>query len=413
MGLDTVKLQSPKINHGLAHQLEHLSIKKQGIQMQTGEILYEFTNGALDGSYDSRIMFRVMREEYRNVNGRPELFPCDPYIILEASVHKLFHGQNVYGDMTNFQYQCDRFVNMVGFLLAEDFDLLPSSKLWSVHRVDWAEVYRLTPDATVEFFRGMSHSKFPRRSSKTAKYGNNALYFPGTTTTLKLYHKGSEFKVHDYARVKQALTKWRFFNYPESEQYDSNFAWVKKKLKALQRLADNRLRVEVEIHSKKLLADFEDRHPLVSEITDTYLKAVHDKELFKLMKEGKSNMETVRTHHAVMARLNEMCTSPRRSKSLFSFWMLLASNEDDFVRQHYSDSQYYANKAELVKLGISWNSSNVIILPDQETALPRDFIPLRTDSRLCGKPVNVASVFSICPTVYQEMNALRDYRKAA
>lgn len=400
MAVDTVKLKSPSISETLAQFLELQCIMRQGIELSSGEILYEITNGQLDGSYDSRISFRVLREDFQNVKGRPELVPCDPFIQVEASFHKVFFGQNIYGNPVDFQSLCARFIDTLGVLFSDDGELLPSAKYWEVRRVDWAEVYRLTPAAITEYFRGISQCKFPRRSKKSAKYGTNAVYFPGSTTTLKFYHKGPEFKEHDFFRLKQSLTRIRHHQFPKSESYDSNALWVNRKLKAMQRLANNRLRVEVEIHAEKLHFDFQERFPLVSEVTDAYLKSVHDSDVFKLLKEGKTEMETVRNHDAVQNRLNAMYGT-RSANILFAFWMQLAARGEDVVRANYSESQFYANRKKLVNAAVSWLSSNVYILPDQG-ALPRDFIPIRTNSRLCSTPVRNDSVFNLCPTFYNQ-----------
>ena len=406
MGIDTVKLRSPPLDLGIADFLEKQSVLKQGIELSSGLILYEFTNGTLKGSFDSRVSFRILRDEYINHNGRPELVPCPPYVIVEASLHKFFYGQNVYGSPKGFRFAVWQFLDALGLLLGDDVDLLPSPDLWTVHRVDWAEVYNLTPAAIADFFRGISHCKFPKRSAKSAKYGVNAVYFPGTTTTIKLYHKGSEFKIHDSYRVRAALTKYRFSQFPESSLADNNHAWIKTKLKALQRLADSRLRVEVEIHAEKLHFDFGERHPFVHEVTDEYLQALHDKEIFKLLKEGKNDMETVRTHDAVKARLN--ATYSRRSaNSLFAFWLQLAARGEDATRNEYSESQFYSNRSKLIDSGCSWNSSNVVILAEQETALPRDFQPLRADIRRCDSRVSSNSVFNVCPTLYRQLTDLK------
>lgn len=424
MGIDTVKLRSPFIDETLAQFLESHSILRQGIDLSTGEILYELTTGNLDGSYDSRVSFRVMREDHiLDKNGRPVLQPSKPYIVTEASFHKFFYGQNVYGNPTGFQSLCVRFVDVLGSLFDNDPSLLPSATRWQVRRVDWAEVYRLSSLAIPEFFRGISHCKFPRRSAKSAKYGTNAVYFPGSTTTVKLYHKGPEFAVHDKNRIKQALIKKVFeetkhlCQYDDgtkksnaSEQYEKNFRKVDKKLKALQRLADNRLRVEVEILADKLSADFTPPHaekarfPLVSEITDEYLKQIHDSEIFKLLKEGKTDMETVRTADKVLARLNAMY-GKRSANPLNHFWSVLAGRGEDIARSQYSESQFYANRKKLVDAGISWHSSNIFIL-EQDTALPKDFTPIRSNSRICLNPVRQNSMFNACPSYqYQELKA--------
>lgn len=420
MGIDTVKLRSPDIDETLAVYLENQSILRQGIELSSGEILYELTAGNLDGSYDSRISFKVMREDYiLDKNNRPQLVPCRPYIVTEASLHKCFYGQNVYGDMTDFQGQCQRFIDTLGVLLADDGTLLPSAKNWQVKRVDWSEMYQLTPAAIVEFFRGISHCKFPRRSAKSAKYGSNAVYFPGSTTTVKIYHKGPEFQIHDKGRVKHGLSRYLITQLrndsaltPDFDQYQRINQLIEKKVSALQRLADNRLRVEVEIHSDKLAADFtpayqKSRFPKVSEVTDDYLKAIHDTEIFKLLKEGKTEMETVRTADAVMARLNNSY-GKRSANALYAYWQILSARGEDIARAQYSESQFYDNRRKLINAGISWHGTNVIVLAEQDTALPHGFVPLRHDPRICSRPIKTASIFNICPTFQQE-----EFKKAA
>jgi hypothetical protein len=66
-----------------------------------------------------------------------------------------------------------------------------------------------------------------------------------------------------------------------------NFERAENKLKALQRLADSRLRVEVEVHSDKFQYDF-GRNPLVSEVDDAYLETIHDKEVERLLRKESS-----------------------------------------------------------------------------------------------------------------------------
>lgn len=423
MGIDTVKLRSPTIDEGLASFLYQQLILKTGVDLSTGEEIYAITSGQLEGSWDSRISFNVMRKDWvSGPTGRTEQVDCDPYILVETSLHKFFYGQNVFGQVENFGELCRLFIDLLGELFGcpvEKFGdpqgVLPSANRWQVRRVDWAEVFRLTPAAIAEFFRGISHCKFPRRSKNSAKYGENSVHFPGSHTTLRIYHKGPEFKAHEIPRVRKALTfyyqkqrgEWLqvndWFRGQEWTGHNGDFRpVVEKKIKAMQRLADNRLRVEVQINAEKLAYDF-GHYPLVSEITDEYLKKVHDDDVFKLMREGKTEMETVRTHDQVKGRLNSVY-GKRRANSLFSFWLQMATRGETVMRDEIGRSQFYVNRRELVDAGVSWLASNVIIIAN-DAALPRDFTPMRSNARLCRTPVSSNSLFNHCPVEWGQLRA--------
>lgn len=421
MGIDTVKLRSPTIDESLANYLHNQTILKTGIDLSTGEELYSITSGQLEGSWDSRISFNVLRKDWvSGPSGRTEQVDCDPYILVETSLHKVFYGQNVFGQVENFGERCRLFIDLLGELFGLDQEALPSAHRWQVRRVDWAEVFRLTPAAIAEFFRGISHCKFPRRSAKSAKYGVNSVHFPGSFTTLRLYHKGPEFKAHEVSRVRKALSFYyqkqraeylQVNDWFRGEESGGNFdamrtgdfrTLVEKRIKALQRLADNRLRAEVQINAEKLVYDF-GHFPLVSEVSDDYLKKVHDDEVFKLLREGKTEMETVRTYDQVKARLNSVY-GKRRANNLFSFWLQMATRGEDVMREEIGRSQFYVNRRELVDAGVSWLASNVVIISN-DAALPRDFVPLRSNSRLCRSPVSNHSLFNHCPVEWGQLRA--------
>lgn len=418
MGVDTVKLRSPIIDEGLAQFLERQCILKQGIDLSDGEVLYEITSGDLRGSWDSRISFKVCREDYVTRNGRLELLPCDPFITVEASVHKFFFGQNIYGNPIGFGSLVGRFLEFLGEILAEGYgdegqNLFASGDRWEVRRVDWAEMFRLTPEAQAEFFRGLKNVQFPRRAKKEAKYAT-AVHFPGKFTTLRIYGKGPEFKEHDFPRVRSSLTRYAINNAPEKTTSTGEvvrvaqrqqFEWVERKMKALQRLADHRLRAEVQINADKLHHDWKGRYPLVSEMTDEYMQGVFQAELFKLLREGKSAMQTVRTFDEVKARLN-LLHKTRSANNLFAFWVQLATRGEAIVQTQYSKSQFYANRSKLVESGISWNGSDVMVIR-QDTKLPRDFKPLLDDPRRCVGRVAANSIFNLCPVEQAQL------RKAA
>lgn len=428
MAIDTVRLRSPSISEALAQKLEEASILRQGIELCSGEVLYEMTSGELDGSYDSRIMFRVCREDWISLSGRPELHPCDPFVLVECSWPKVLHGQNVFGQIDRFQDSSQMVLDVIEHLLQLEGDHeLPSAKYWEVRRVDWAEMFDLPFSAISEFFRGFSACKFPRRSRSTAKHGEHSMHFPGSSTTLRLYHKGPEFKEHDLSRLRLSVMNY-FLNRDELRNTEDINRAAKRKIQALQRLADRRLRCEVQINAPKLQYDFAEllqtrsesieisnrelpvhqrqnyipKFPFVSDITDEYLMSIYDREMFKLLKEGKTEMETVRNHDTVRVRLLSIYGN-RSAKSLIAFWMIMAGQGEDIAKSMYSESQYYSNRSKLIEAGVSWYSSNVFILPPGGQ-LPVDFQPVRSDLRRCIASVRKGSIFNLHPQDYQLAN---------
>lgn len=401
MAIDTIKLRSPAIDEGTASFLERQCILKQGIDCASGEILYEITSGSLEGSWDARISFKVHRSDWFVVNGKLVDLLCPPFVVVEASIHKFFYGQNIYGNPVGFRERCRLFVNMIGEMLGGDHTIFHDADKWQVRRVDWAEMFRLTKAAQLEFFQALKNVKFPRRAVKEAKY-HMAVHFPGKFTTFRIYAKGPEFKAHEHPRIRRALTAKLMAEVGKQKQTGIRAVWdhtatqyIERQIKALQRLADNRLRAEVQINADKLHHDFDGRYPLVSEMTDEYLIEVFEREMFKLLREGKSEMETVRTCNEVWARLVAVY-GDRQAKSLHSFWVTLAGQGEEVVRLRYQKSAFYANRKRLVEAGVSWLSSDVFIVP-QDTALPRDFVPLRADPRRCVGGVSNNSIFNFCP----------------
>lgn len=382
MSIDTIRLRSPFIDESLARQIEANSIKRRALDMRSGEILWEITTGNLEGSWDSRIMIRVMREEHStDKNGFVRLQDCDPYILLECSAHKILMGHNIYGGPTNFKETVITVLELIETELDVGF---PPASLWIVRRVDWAEVYRLPFVAISEFFEGLQTVQFPRR--KASKHGSHSMHFPGSTTTVKLYHKGPEFREHDYSKLKRYFTHYRTQHYPEACHCKANTQWVLLKLEALQRLANNRLRVEVGVNSIKLDRDF-GHPPFVSEVTDEYLTKVHDREIMKLLKEGKEAMEIARTNRDVSQRLKTIYGDDNRMVGiLFGFWMQLAGLGEDVVKANIKRATFYRLRKQLQEAGISWFNTNVYVLENKEAALPKNFAPLRTDARICTLP---------------------------
>ena len=387
MAYDTIKLKSPPLDRQLVQKIEQQCLLRSGQDMATGEILYELFSGNLLGSWDSRISVIPKYEDFViNKSGRPVLQPCEPYLLIEASVHKIFYGHNVYGGPTDFQQVCSDFVVLLEDLLSVE---LPPARGWTVHRVDVASMYRLPKAGCKEFFDGMQLINFPRRKRGSAKY-DMAAYFSGKTTTVKFYHKGTEFNVHERSRLRNFFSN--LFTHLHGIDDKGNRDRVERKLNALQRLADGRLRAEVEIHSDKFQYDFE-KNPRVDEVTDAYLQQVYDKEIEKLLREGKQGMDTVRDSKAVMRRLKSIHGEANANR-LHGFWSLLAQHGDEYARQQYPKASFYRNRKHLEEAGVSWRGSDVVIVAN-DGLLPYDFSPVRSDKRLCYLPARNRTEYQV------------------
>ncbi|MDP3671716.1 MAG: phage/plasmid replication protein, II/X family [Telluria sp.] len=387
MAYDTIKLKSPPLDRQLVERIQNQCFLRTGMEMASGEVRYEIFSGELLGSWDARISVVPKYEDWEiNKAGRPELCPCEPYILIEASVHKVFTGHNVYGGPTDFQGVCSDFV----VLLEELLDIeLPPARGWTVHRVDVALVYRLAKAACKEFFDGMQLISFPRRKKGSAKY-DMALYFAGKTTTVKFYHKGSEFAVHERSRLRNFFSN--LFTHLYGHEDVKNRERVQRKIDALQRLADNRLRVEVEIHSDKLQYDFE-KNPRVDEVTDAYLQNVYDKEIEKILREGKQGMDTVRESRAVLRRLQNVFGHSTGTR-LYGFWSSLCTLGDEVTRQQFAKTVFYRNRKQLEDAGVSWRGTDVVVVANDKL-IPSDFSPIRSDKRLCFLPARNRQEYNV------------------
>lgn len=376
MAYDTIKLKSPSMDRDFIRAVEQKCILRSGIDLASGEMLYELHTGQLLGSWDARISVVPKYDDWvTDKNGTPRLHACEPYLLVEASVHKVMLGHNVYGGPTKFMESCRYLVHLLEKLLEVN---LPIADTWTVHRVDVAHVYDLSKAACKQFFDTMQLVNFPRRKQKASKY-DMAVHFPGKTTTVKFYHKGSEFKAHEPARLRAFFKQMFKHIYGDDEKNPDR---VDRKIQALQRLADRRLRVEVGINSPKLQYDF-GCDPRVCEVTDSYLEGMHDKEIERILREGKQGMETVRTTDAVCTRLQNEYGRIAGNR-LYGFWQSMCTSGDEKTKDRYTKPTFYRNRKLLEDVGVSWIGSDIVIVAND--SLIHDFTPQRVDRRFCYAP---------------------------
>jgi len=378
MGLDTVRLKSPTVTRKVFDHIELLGERVQRVKViDPVEPLWSVTRTDLRGSFDSKIMVKPLMTEFvTDAKGRLVEQHCPPYLMVECSIPKAFTGQNAYGTWEDLPAACAQLLDLIERLVGVR---LPDSNLWRVERVDWAENFRLSFDAIGEFFQGMHSVSFPRR--KVHKHGRESIFIPGTTTTIKLYHKGPEFGVHDHHRLKRAYRNL----FTECNPNRRDTAWpalrAQQVVEGLQRLANNRLRVEVEIKGEKLAHHFGVK-PLVGDVTTAFLREVWDKEIRRLMREGERDSNTIRESNGVKDRLHNRYPGTLASR-LYAFWVDMAKNGEDEARRGYSKPTFYRYRKALQQAGVSWHTSDVSNIERDARYLPLDFSPVRSDPRRC------------------------------
>lgn len=408
MAVDTVRLRSPYISHGLASKIEQECEKRMGVNMRTGELLYEITTGSLEGSYDNRISIKVSYKEFKSsvVKGktRTALVDCPPYIEIEASVHKMFLGHNVYGGTEDFQKACLFLIKTVEQIIGIE---LPGAtwlngkqsylNSWIVKRVDFAYIFNLGSfEAVEQFFYLFKNGYYPRRNIET--YGLTGWRFNASTSVIKAYHKGPDFKKHD---MKRLIT---------SGVLKSNQAFD------MLVLATEILRVEVEIKTRKLKYDFEGvRHgkePYIMDITPEYLQSVYETEISRIMKEGKKKSDIVRDSVKAEERLYSMY-SESRANSLFAAYLKMSNFGIEKYKKVTPKNTYYRHLRELKAAGVSVNLNGEMNLEDvtgsKESLLPEDFQPLRDDPRrMSGEDPQIDMLVA-----QMHENNKKDFRMAA
>lgn len=352
--IDTIRLKSPAISQETARAAAQLLTRRSAVKIDTGELLYEFTSESLRGSYDARVMVQVKNETWFASKETQKLIkvPCEPFLEVEASVHKLMLGHNVSGGPVSFQAAARWFVSFISHQMG---NVLPPADEWTALRIDVAECYQLgSYEAVEEYITSLNAATYPRR--EVNRYANESIYCPGTTTTVKAYHKGPEFSKHDSRRLRPYLE-------PNA-------------LEGLQLEANGILRVETEIKSKAIQAAIE-QEPLVKHISEEWLMKTHDREVVRLLKEGQSEMETVRTTKQVRRRLYEWYTAAQAGP-LYATWLALASVGEQEARKDMPRRTWYDHKKKLLDAGCTWSGTNVITF---QTLIPEGFAPVRMDPR--------------------------------
>lgn len=346
--IDTIRIKSPYISHDIAEDIKNQCSLKQEINLKNGDVVYQITTYKLKNTYDSRVSIRLMTEEWvtkydfnvmKNVT---YLVECEPYLIVECSLHKFVLGHNVYGGSDNLDLQLKYLI----YRLNVEFNIeLPCYKTWNIIRLDYAIIFEFeAADDVKKYIETLNNTVYSRR--KSLKFNNTGCYFPGSTTTLKFYHKGSEFYKHDYKRLKY---------------YMNDFELIQLKYKA-----DKILRIEVEIKNRKLKHDFEKDKIFVDDIKIDYLRDIMKTEINKILKLTDDDIKVVRKVVEVRNRL-EVKYNSSLANNLMGLWYQLTLFSEDEVKKTMSKSTFYRQRKQLIEAGVTWIGSDVVLVENIES----------------------------------------------
>lgn len=331
--IDTLRIFT-KIDESIFAKIKSSSITRCSFREETREIFYEISSDNLKGSYDSSLFVRAD-------TGDKYGFPKDYILTIEGSCHKLMFGQNAY----NGFYDLEMVVGILKEFVENAYNIkLPVYEKWYLQRVDIAKCFDLlTQERVVNYINSLSNLDFPRRNLKY--YVDSCIYFTGTTTTLKIYNKFLEYKVHD----KSKLTKANF----DTESFEKRI--------------NGFVRFEVEIKKKKLQSIFEKKY--IAKMRNLYckdfnyemLEMIWCEEFMKVLKLNYNDMKKVSNKITVKNRIYKNYDNAYAT-SLYNFYLSLVVDGCKSVKSTTSKATYYRKIKELKDLGIDFTSNKISIV---------------------------------------------------
>lgn len=367
---DTITLISPEIPDSVVQEVLQFCRSFEGVDIFTGELLYSFTSGELEGSYDYRIRVKVDNSKWvREEMQTPQRIESYWHLEVECSLHKLMMAHNCWGGpdkiLPAVQY-------LVKFLEHSMLVSLPSAEDWEVKRIDVSKIYIFkNKDICKRIVSNLRNAYYTRR--KPFIY-DTSIQFPGTTTTTKFYWKGPEFKVHDHKRFLKYIRREVDKSFSDEKDGDlkrHKLAMLQMSFDRVLERAMRILRFECEIKTKKLRDFFQKDEVLVRDLDDLSLHTIMNEELRKIMKED-DNMEqdVVRRSDLVLERLHIVYGSAQ-ANSLYCTWTKLVQFGEERTKETMAKRTFYLHKKQLVEAGISWFCSIVNLKP--LSIVPEDF----------------------------------------
>ena len=364
---DTVVIKSPEIDPETVEKVLHFCRMYEGVDIFTGELLYRFTSGELEGSYDYRIRLKVDNTEWiKEDSPVPQRVETYWHIVVECSLHKLLMNHNCYGGPADIKRSIEYLVR---FLEEVMYVSLPNYKDWEVKRIDVAKIYHFSDkNICKKIVNNLRNSYYTRRKPRIY---DTSVMFSGSTTAVKIYWKGPEFEKHDYKRIKKYILREvdRSWNQDNCDLLQHKLALLQKHFDKVLEKAYRIIRYECEIKLRKLKEAFENDTVLVKDLNDEKLNEIADTELFKLIRED-DNMNIVRRSDLVLERLHQLYGTSQ-ANALYSTWTKFVQFGEKMAKETVSTRTFYRHKKLLIEAGVSWTCSVANL--KQFSVVPDDF----------------------------------------
>lgn len=346
--IDTIRLQSPAISKKLFEILKSKSIEKIALDNENDIVVYTFTSNDLVGSYDNKIMIQVrdqcLKRFFSLDQGKylTENFPCDPYLVVELSIHKFFRGHNI---DEGFQMLQPLVKKLMLFFSKIFHSLFPDYREWQILRLDYAETFKI--DNIENYFKYLNNCTYSRR--KISRY-DTAIFIPGITTSVRIYSKEHEFKNHDLKKLKNNL----------------NFDII-----GLSNRAKNLLRCEVQINKRKIISLNGGEIMLVKNYNLKVIQGCYENEVLKLFQLKEHNRKYNDAKEVNLYLFNNY--DRQLASTYFSTYTSLCVFGKDVTRLNMSDSTFYRHMKFFKESGISFTNSDLKIVSDENVY--KDFVP--------------------------------------
>jgi II/X family phage/plasmid replication protein len=257
-------------------------------------------------------------------------------IFIELSLPKFLMGNNIYMITPE---QATSACESLRKILIDKFGAFPQVKNWLVTRLDLCYSWQLeNEDAVISLLGIIRTFSYPRKKSIDFR---TSIYSHSEASTVKFYHKGTEFKQHDYKPISKIHLPTAF---------------------ELLHLSNNLLRFEIELRKKQLVKEFDNVELCVYNLFE-------EKTIIKILnkyfnKQMNGNNTALTTNIDNYKKLINFCNTSSEAVHLYEFYKLLHSpiKEDrEFLKHSYSKATFYRKKAllKLSKVGLSTPDTNL------------------------------------------------------